>query len=390
MFVLALCCSLLQSEFMNQCSIYPRGQTWWLSYYDPATNKRVHRSTKIRTDDPMGRRQVIELARTKSKEAKVLKPAMEQSAWEHWAHEYLEKRYASSRLTRKRALGALKLLQVWLHHAKILTPAMLKYQHAQEWCDWRTSQIRPRGTPISINSALCDLRFLTILQREAVRRGYCPAVTIDRPGISKDPAKVKPEITAPELEQIRAGLKQAPEWMQESFEVAMAQGCRLSETQVPMDRVDEVRGTVAFRIKGGRMHTTALSTVLLPLVAKARKEKRKRLVELPPLPSKLWWKFFGKIGLPHLCFHCTRVTVISRLARRGVPIQLAMGFIGHADETVHKIYQRLGPKDYAPALAAIASLASDDSSESPGAPQSMPPPLPPSNTVPKTESQAAP
>jgi hypothetical protein len=375
---------------MEQVSIFPRGQYWWMSYFDPARGRRVTKTTGVRIDDPMGRRRVVELARERSATAKLLKPAMESSAWEHWAKAYLEDRYKGSPKTLKRALGALKLLQSFWHEAGILTPGMVRYEHAQAWVKWRTSRLRPRGTPISVNSALCDLRFFTILMREAVRRGFCPAVTIDRPGIKKVPVKEKPEITADELDIIRRKLVDRPVWMRDAFEVAMAQGCRLTETQVPLDQIDEERGTVSFRIKGGRRHVTALNPCLRDLVVRRRREGAKTLVTLPALPAKEWWQFFRDIGMPHLCFHCTRVTVISQLARRGVPIQIAMGFIGHADETVHKIYQRLGPRDYAPALAAISSLASDATAGSPGEPQSTPPPSRRSSSGRKTASPAAP
>lgn len=375
---------------MRNVSIYARGAIWWLSYFDPARGKRIHKTTGIRVDDPVGRRQVLEQARNLSAEARLLKPTMERSAWEKWAEEYLKNRYSGNKKTLTRALGAWKLVEMWLGERGLRTPGMIRYEHAQDFVDWRTSMKRTRGTFINRNSALCDLRFLTILMREAVRRGFATAVSIDRPGIKKVPAKEKPEITVDELSTIRRHLPGKPQWMSDCFEIAMAQGCRLSETQVPMDRIDLERRLISFRIKGGRVHTTALSEALVPLVERAKKERRTFLVALPPLAAKDWWKFFGEIKMPHLCFHCTRVTVISQLARRGVPIQIAMGFIGHADETVHKIYQRLGPRDYAPALAAISSLASGAMNGSPGATESTPPPSPPSKSARRKASQAAP
>lgn len=64
--------------------------------------------------------------------------------------------------------------------------------------------------------------------------------------------------------------------------------------------------------------------------------------------------FFKAIGLPHLCFHCTRVTVITRMARAGVPISQAMRYVGHASTAVHKIYQRLAASDLSSAVNAIS------------------------------------
>jgi hypothetical protein len=62
---------------------------------------------------------------------------------------------------------------------------------------------------------------------------------------------------------------------------------------------------------------------------------------------------------PHLCFHCLRVTYVTRLAQAGVPLSLAMRLTNHSDELVHRIYQRLGVEDvrqYANVMA--QSLAS--------------------------------
>ena len=72
------------------------------------------------------------------------------------------------------------------------------------------------------------------------------------------------------------------------------------------------------------------------------------------MAAKEFHFFFKEIGLPHLCFHCTRVTVATRMARAGVPISEAMAFVGHASETIHRIYQRLAAADLSSAVAAVS------------------------------------
>jgi integrase len=48
--------------------------------------------------------------------------------------------------------------------------------------------------------------------------------------------------------------------------------------------------------------------------------------------SRRWQQFFIKIGKPHLCFHCLRVTYVNRLRRAGVPREAAMRLSGpHTD-----------------------------------------------------------
>ena len=59
-----------------------------------------------------------------------------------------------------------------------------------------------------------------------------------------------------------------------SLEIALHQGCRLSETSQPLDRVDLKRGTITFSAKGrnGKLHvfTTALHPGLRPLVERLK------------------------------------------------------------------------------------------------------------------------
>jgi integrase len=358
---------------MENVTIYktPKSPFWQLAYFDAKQNKRVWKSSRIRIDDPMGRRNVLQMARDLSAEAKGAKPVLQASAWEHWADQYLRDRYPEG-LTRVRAFNGWKVLQVWLHESGLSVPAAIRYEHAQKWVDWRTSQKRHRGTFVSRNTALTDLRFLTILLREAHRRGYCDGVAIDRPGLGRAPVAEKPEILPGELAKIRLELQTRPQWMADCFEVGIHQGCRLTEVQVPMERIDEARGTITFRGKGNKVFATALHPGLGPLIARARAEGRKWLVTLPPLPSKAWHSFFREIELPHLCFHCTRVTVVTALARAGVPIQHAMRFVGHSSEIVHKIYQRLAAPDLSLATSALSSLSSSVTTGSPDAKVSKP------------------
>ena len=80
--------------------------------------------------------------------------------------------------------------------------------------------------------------------------------------------------------------------------------------------------------------------------------------EMTAQRARNWHRFFRRIGLPHLSFHCTRVTVITRLARAGVPEQQAMRFIGHATLEVHRIYQKLKPGDLSSARLPKPSFGS--------------------------------
>ena len=197
------------------------------------------------------------------------------------------------------------------------------------------------------NSAILELKVLGRIMTEAVRKGYIFANPCYHMGLRKDPAREKREITKEEERRIVEALKEAPEWMRDSFMIAMKQGCRLKEVQVPVERVDLEHDTIRFLGKGGRMHEAPLHRDVRPIAEKAMREGRSSLVKLPGNASKQWCQFFDDLGMPDLSFHCTRVTVVTRLARAGFSEGQCMQYVGHASELVHAIYRKLKARDVA-------------------------------------------
>jgi integrase len=124
------------------------------------------------------------------------------------------------------------------------------------------------------------------------------------------PAK-KPEITDDEIVKIREALKTEPEWMQTAFEIALNTGCRLRETRLPLNCIDFDEGKITFPTpKGGedRAFSIPMPSALQPLLERLRTEKKAFTLDFPFQPSRRWQQFFIKLKLPHLCFHCLRVT----------------------------------------------------------------------------------
>src|SRR5437868_10637315 len=54
---------------------------------------------------------------------------------------------------------------------------------------------------------------------------------------------------------------------------------------------------------------------------------------LPKYAAKKWHQFFKRIGLPHLSFHCTRVTVVTRLARKGFTMTQTKAYVRSEEHT---------------------------------------------------------
>jgi len=336
---------------VKYASVYARKRSpfWYISYLDAATGKRIHRATVHRRDDPVGRRKAYDEARQLGKEA----AASRGEAAEGWAwvSQWLNLVHDGKTLVRYE--NAWDHLERFLEDKQLSGPKALRYEHAHDYMSWRTAQERRRGTKINHNTALTELRVLTAVMREAVRRRLADANPLLGLGLRRKNVAVKPEINAAELAVIRRELETRPEWMRDCFTVAIHQGCRLSETAVPLDQVDLTRDTIKFLGKGRKEFSTKLHPAVRQLAEHKMRVGAKSLCELPPMPAKAWHTFFHEIKFGHLCFHSTRVTVITQLARAGVPQGVAQSYVGHSSETVHRVYQRLNVADLGAAVSAI-------------------------------------
>ncbi len=322
-------------------SIYKRGDSvfWWIRTRD---NQR--RSLGIRIDSKDGLRKAkIEQAKETAKEMQRGKINV-QHGWQRWVNAWMERRYASSPKTLTRYRECWSSLSVYLDEIGVGEPTALSRENCLNFMTWRVG----RGAkPAKHNTALLELKFLGTIMQEAVNRGMCSANPAYRLGVGRKQPKRKHEIKAEEEELIRKKLKTMPSWMVDSFDVAMKQGCRISETATAIEDIS-LKGTptITFRIKGGRLHTAALHPDLVALVKKRKAAGEKCLVSLPQYAPRLWWQFLKRIGLPHLSFHSTRVSVVTRMAQANLPKYKIMDYVGHASSTVNDVYRRLQPADF--------------------------------------------
>jgi integrase len=362
---------------MQGISVYSRaGRRHWLVAYDcPRRGKRINESSGIPLDDPRGKLAAYAYAREKSASGVLHGAGTDPSRWELWVETWLRLRFAAQPRTLTSYLGAWKFVGFWLRENKVLTPRALTYQHAVAFVQWRESQVKKHSRrQVSRNTALHNVKVLSRIMREAVRRGYaqgnpCFRLTEDVPPTK---APEKPEFTDAQIEAVRAelrrrdGLGRPSDWMAIAFEIALHTGCRISATQIPMERIDFENNTITFHEKGGEVFTAPIHPGLRPLLVRLRDEGRAVTCELPRFASRNFGRVLHSIGLPHT-MHCARVTVISRLARSGVPEQQAMRYVHHANWATHKIYQRLKPADVRGCHAALVF------------PRAEPAPAPPKN-----------
>ncbi|MEY5101119.1 MAG: hypothetical protein RJA36_3838 [Pseudomonadota bacterium] len=335
-----------------------KGRPHWFVKYpdDSARDGWRSEATAFRVDDPNGKRKATAAAARKAQEYRATGNRSAAGPWGEWVEAYLEDKYQNSPVTLTAYRGAWRNLHPYLLEQSVRVPGTLNYQHVLGYVQWRSAQQRHSGALISRNTALLEVRVLGILMREAVRRGFAQGNPCERTGIRRDPAKEKREFTAAEIQTVREALELREghlaitrRWMTVCWEIALHQGCRLTETQVPMELVDEARGTIQFAGKGRhgvkRVFTTTLHDDLKPLMQRLRAAGASVTCTLPRMAAKEWHFLFKGLKMRGVSFHSTRVTVITRLARAGVPEQQAMRYVNHSSTAVHRIYQKLRADD---------------------------------------------
>jgi integrase len=325
-----------------------RSPFWYVVYFDADQMER-HRSTGLRAGDPNDTAKAKALrAELESKEHHRA-PIVNSEGWDTWVPKFLE-RHCQTERTAQRYSGNWKWLSLWLQTNRLHSPRVITYRNALDYLDWRTTYKKKSGKKAGRNTAIMELKLLALIMGEAVRLGHADANPLVSMKLKKDKTEKKPEMTDREIKAIRSVLREEPEWMQTAFEISLHTGCRLRETRIPTECVDFKEDKITFPSpKGGedRAFSIPMPTALRPLLEKIHKSKKKFTVELPFQPSRRWQQFFAKIKLPHLCFHCLRVTYVNRLRRAGVPREVAMRLVNHASELIHKIYQREKVEDVA-------------------------------------------
>jgi site-specific recombinase XerD len=211
-----------------------------------------------------------------------------------WVPRFLKERYTNPGTIQSWAVMWFKM-SGFLTEKKVTHPAEVTYHLMMDYLRWRVSP--PKGSkrrPVSRNTAIEEISRMGLLMQEALRNGWVIANPCMRMGLRRDPSKKeKRAITKKEEARIFKELKECEHgewdgWMSEMFLVAMRQGCRKNEVKVPLENIDVEAMKITFKIKRGRTHVSPLHKDLLPLVKKARKEKRKVLVSVPDCASVKW------------------------------------------------------------------------------------------------------
>ncbi len=357
-------------------SLYRRANSpfWWLKFRD-AHGLGRRESTGFRHDQVLPTRAARELEANRTAEERRL-GSSGSDRWSNWADEFVTNHHPHGSYTHQRWGSRWLNLKTYLKAQAIDSPRQVERQHAAKYIQWR-SQPHPGMQKAGHNTALAEIRFLSLLLREAVARGHASHNPLQRLGIQTHPRREKPEVTEEQLQLVSDLIEQDRHlphyWMlRRSFDIARWQGCRLNETWLnPQRDVELVRdahgaivgGTIRFAAKGKRIHVAPLHARLWPLfdglqragTTETYPQSRNRLGH--PRSSLLWFQFGVrhriKAKVPGFSFHCLRVTVATRMARANIPQAKAMRYLGHASATIHRIYQRLRLEDLGDAMRAL-------------------------------------
>lgn len=290
------------------------------------------------------------------------------SRFESWVDGFLTAHYSNEK-TLQRMRAAWDIMLTYLHQCSVYGPEQVRREHCTAYLAWRLERGRRNAKgdkegnatkELSRNTAILELKGLGAILSEAVNRGWLEHNVAYRLGIKRAPAKERAEMTDEHVQIIRAEIasrlnkaKNDAEirnatYLNHSFEIAIAQGIRLSETRIHRSRVNLQDMEIQMHAKGGKEFFAPINPDIAPLFRKMIKEGRQWTYEMPDknVPGLLWWQLFEKLRRAHpemasVSYHSTRVRFVSRLERAGVPEAVVMKVVNHASTIVHRVYRKV-------------------------------------------------
>lgn len=322
----------------------------WLQFAIQPGDPKQYRKTEIRKTDPHKRRRIAKALRDLEAELLATGAAagLRRSGWD-FVEDWLRGRYSSPSQASTLAvyLKQWRPLRDFFEAEDVPAPALLERQHAYDYLEARKAQVKEKsGKLVSHNTARGELKLLGMIMDEAVAQRIAIANPVRKLRIGEEEFATKPEISAAEEAIIRPALRSQDPWMQLSFHIGISTGLRFADTRIPLAAVRwESDDILVEKPKGGhsREFSIPIYETIRPQLQEMRTERRRYLYEIPPgvwSPSMAWREFFDGLGLQHLCFHCTRVTFISRGMRAGIPEPVMMKMVNHGSKLISRIYQR--------------------------------------------------
>ena len=355
----------------------PKSKFLWIKFRDPVSNKLRQESTGLIAADRIHRQRARELAAEKTFLESKTPRSTSTHRWDQWVPVFLQQRHAMSPITLVRKSSAWRQLSEYLTESEVHSPQQITRQHCLDFVPWREGKGHlnsDKGRVISRNTVLMELKCLSSVLQEAVRRQWIAANVCHRLELQRELPREKSELNDEQIRLIRAEIQRRrkkasddqeklnAEFLDVSFEIAIAQGCRMAETWLPLSAVNLPEMEITFLAKGRNRYVAPINPGLVPLFKRLIKEKRSHTYTRPRMPSLVWFKFFDRLrrtrpDLANASFHSTRVTVVSRAERAGVPEKVAMVLVGHSSTTVHRVYRKIKKKELSAVWTALGSLS---------------------------------
>lgn len=327
---------------------HPRSPFWFLRKRELDTGRWFEQSTGLRWDDQFETRKAQRLAEQAATVEKNIGTPKSSPAFLAWVPQYLLTHFKSEN-SRRRYQVAWQAIKMFLAQRDIVYPRQVRYAHGSDYLAWRMAT-EVHGRKVKHNSALVELKFLSQLMNEAIRRELCEANPLLRLGIARQPHKVKPELTDKEIETLRRALAKQPSWARIAFEISLYTGCRFSECEIPMTDVDLVAGSIRIRdAKRGEIDPRKFFTVpihprLRPTLENLQRNGAEKTCSLTRDKNGRINAVFRSSGV-EASFHSLRVTFVTRCHRGGLSEAQAMRLVNHSSQLVHRIYSRLNVED---------------------------------------------
>ena len=350
---------MLHMLLVTMATLYiKKGSPFYYLRYKEESGKWRDRATTYRHDLTSERKKARAYAAEINHKELKRTPVKAGEAWDFWVLRFMRQAYAGPEHDNTLARYELSWRNVhaFLQWKKILVPRMVTRALCKEYHSWRVDPYSNGGRIEGVlkcghNTARLDLKVFSLILDEAVNLGFADSNPAYRLGIKKIKAKEKRPFTNEEIMFIRKQLADCPTWMSVSFELGLHQALRLRQTSFPLICVDFERGVITYPyeiVKGSKPFSHPIDQRVRPLLERIRDSGAKLTCDMPPekdVPSIVWHDFFEKNKIEDACFHCTRVTWITRAAIAGVPISQAMRFVNHGSEEVHRIYTKLQVDD---------------------------------------------
>jgi hypothetical protein len=334
---------------------YGRSPFWYLRSRDLDTGKWTEKNLKLRHDDEKETARALkEAAKSATKEA-IVGPTKGEE-FTTWVPAYIEAHYKHER-TKTRSLHFWSNLSSWLRSNKIRHPRHLKHVHAQEYMEHR------KKAGASHNTSRIEVKFLSFLMKEAIRREFADRNPLGGEIIAIRPPREKPELNDADIHAARVKfLDTRPEekWTRVCFEILINLGCRFNESRIHKRDIDFKGMTILmedskrddadprkyFTVPMGEQLATFLQAITwhdgytLPVLDHHANRKFNRIMKRACNATS----------------HSCRVTFITRCHRAGLSESEAMRLVNHSTDLVHRVYSKLNVEDARKALAKVPAL----------------------------------